>query len=1028
MMSKDPDYPAPAKRKRTPTCPYPGLRSFFVKETDWYFGRESHVHEALTRLEDHRFLAIVGASGSGKSSLAFAGIIPALEAGDLAGSARRNSDGTPAPWSILHFRPGKDPLRALNGVLVRQSPFAKDPLLPGYVDSALRSGDNGLLEAIRSAGHSGEDREILVYIDQFEELIHYGDQTSLASREDAQRFGRLLVVAAAQREVRLHLLLSIRSDFIGDCDRFPGLPELVSGSQFLTPRLTRRQMERSFGLPAEVQGWKVESEALNALLNDCGDSPDQLPLAQHVFSRMWRNAEARGKTTLDHEDYMAVGGFRGSLSQHGEEIIQKLKGGAAPASTDLARRFFMALCDQGEDGRLVRRASKREEIAAIVGCSLVDLELVIEAFGGDDPGFIREDEDGLLDVRHESILRQWHRISEWRKAETEAEGWLRQLSDVATELKGDESDTSTFWKGTKLQRFLKWRQEFAPTSAWAARHGVTNWATCEDFIRTSLAEEKAAESARRTRRIILWFVSILIGASALVLWRFFEESATKAKIEKERADASETALAMAKEEKARAEDAVVNLQIEKDFQIAQLAIQGKQEKEELERRLKETEQKLLELELDSADQTEVKRVFGEALTSIAENPLVSRLTGAKKGIAVAGYSPDGRFVATGSGDGKIRLWSRLGGPAISERDEKSAVTALAFSPDSAGLLAGFGDGTLRIYDPRRLAETKEEMVGEMSAHKGVITHVEFSPSGAYSLSTGADATVALLDWRAYPKVAPTGLPRKFAHGRSVTLGVFDSTGNRIVTSSDDGQLRIFATPDLSLPGIWVGSENINPLKLDRGPTDSPTPVRGARFSPRDPNLVVSGAGNSKVVWYFLDGNQSAKYQDNLHNEQQRGPFAHLGAVHDLAFRPSGTHLATIASDGLCLIWDVTSAKTIASVSTRIRGRLFDVEWHQNDLLALVGEDGWLELWDLAQPGQPKPLFATQAHEGVARGVRFDPLGEQVLTWSGVTGDATLLTPKGKAAEFEISDPTLRSDNTAAIWGIEAARNIGWPKN
>lgn len=516
-------------------CPYPGLRAFFTDETDWYFGRETHVHAALMRIEESRFLAIVGASGSGKSSLVFAGLIPALKAGELAGGLRDPASGTAAPWNIIHFRPGDRPIMALAEALRKDSHSADDPLLPGYIQSALRSGDMGLIEALESAGHLDSNREVLVYADQFEELFHYGLKDTLEAREDSQRFVRLLLTAATQRKVRVHIILSMRSDFIGDCDRFAGLPELISGSQFLTPRLSRKQMEQSFGIPAEVQQWRVEPEAINTLLNDCGDSPDQLPLAQHVMRCMWHRASQEGRRTLSIDDYNHVDGFKGSLSKHGAKILDGLQQTEGDDAEEIARKLFMALCDSSEDGALVRRLSNREELAAIAGISLERLELFLSAFGGDDPGFIREDESGELDVRHESILRQWHRIAEWRQHEASSENWLQQLSKASKDMESVGFHDSEMWRGNKLLRARQWQESSIPNNVWATRHGVKNWRQCEDFLSKSINLEvaencKAKKQARRRTQSIIGAIATLLvfSASMTGMWHVAEKDKKRA--------------------------------------------------------------------------------------------------------------------------------------------------------------------------------------------------------------------------------------------------------------------------------------------------------------------------------------------------------------------------------------------------------------------------------------------------------------------------------------------------------------------
>ncbi|MEY2490600.1 MAG: hypothetical protein QOC70_2542 [Verrucomicrobiota bacterium] len=515
-------------------CPYPGLRAYFTRERDWYFGREEHVDAMLSRLEESRFLAIVGSSGSGKSSLVFAGLIPALIEGQLAGS-RRDANGQPAPWSIICFNPGNDPLAELAAAIVKAAPKKDDPHLAGYVRAALESG-GGLLEALKVAEIINPERETLIYADQFEELFRFGEKASRAAQENALRFARLFVDAAEQTEVRLHMLLSMRSEFIGQCEAFPGLPEIVSRSQFLAPRLSRKQLERSLSCPAAAVGWEVAPDALTAVLNDCGNSPDQLPLAQHILRRMWKRAALAKRRKLTLDDYNAEGDIRKSIAEHGKDILNELP---QPAGTEVTRILFMALCEQREDGPLVRRLSTRAEIEAIAGADSELVPDVIAAFSKDDPGFIEED-DGWLDVRHEAVLRQWPLISEWRTREGESETWLHELSQAARDYQ-KESDKMELWRGNDLREAEMWFAREKPSEAWAIRHSVRNWNDCVRFLEVSrqaaidLEEQKKREVREaheaKERRQRFWLTvtgtsALLLFILGLVMAKFWNDAAT----------------------------------------------------------------------------------------------------------------------------------------------------------------------------------------------------------------------------------------------------------------------------------------------------------------------------------------------------------------------------------------------------------------------------------------------------------------------------------------------------------------------
>ena len=515
--------PPPTLPSGPDECPYPGLRAFITGEERWFFGREAHVDDLLTRLENQRFLAIVGSSGSGKSSLVFAGLIPALREGELIGG-RRSEEGKPAVWHVITFHPGTAPLAALASAIVSVAPPDTHPDLAGRICAALEAED-GLSTALEMAGCVDEDTEILVYADQFEELFRFDERASREDRERAHQFARRILEAATQRRIRVHLVLSMRSEAIGSCELFPMLPDLVSRSQFLTPRLDRSELRYALRCPAEAQGWQIEDSALTALLNDCATVADDLPLAQHILRQMWFRAVKDRRRILTHEDYRELGGIKRALSLHGARLLASLAGpeGTPPARAaglEAARKVFMALCDQRADGPLIRRHSSHLEIEQIAGEDALHTAAVLQVFGGDDPGFIREEKNGDLDIRHEAIFRQWtsiekwendeldrlkipevvrpHSIETWREREVESETWLRELAEAAKDLaKGRTRE----WVGPDLEDALRWLETEQPNEAWAARHGQ-RWEPCGDFLKKCIAardRDAFLETARKEK-------------------------------------------------------------------------------------------------------------------------------------------------------------------------------------------------------------------------------------------------------------------------------------------------------------------------------------------------------------------------------------------------------------------------------------------------------------------------------------------------------------------------------------------------
>lgn len=280
--------------------PYPGLRAFRRDETHIFFGREGAVNEMVDRLAVHRFLAVTGASGSGKSSLVRTGLLDALDRGLLAAAG--------PDWRVADFRPGDLPLAALTESLLDAIGEASTPDDRAIVDARLARGPLGLVDWLDEIDFP-RDANLLLLVDQFEELFRFH---GAANQDEAEAFVALLLASAAQRRRPIYVVITMRSDFLGECARFAGLAEAINEGQFLTPRLTRKQCEEAIEGPAAVCGGRVEMALVTRLLNDMGSNPDQLPLMQHVLMLMWQKGRRKagdGEIALTLADYEKSGGI-----------------------------------------------------------------------------------------------------------------------------------------------------------------------------------------------------------------------------------------------------------------------------------------------------------------------------------------------------------------------------------------------------------------------------------------------------------------------------------------------------------------------------------------------------------------------------------------------------------------------------------------------------------------------------------------------------------------------------------------------
>src|SRR6185295_4678759 len=314
------------------TNPFPGLRAFESSENYLFFGRDGQSEELLRRLKRTRFLAVVGGSGSGKSSLVRAGLLPALQGGLMASAG--------SDWRIAILRPGSDPIgnlaRALTSSAVLGSRDEKDADMQAVLaETTLRRSSLGLVELVSRARTKLDQQgqpllqdyeNLLVVVDQFEELFRFKQLIEEEnSKEDAAAFVKLLLEAVGQKE-KIYVVLTMRSDFLGDCSQFWELPEAINNGQYLIPRMTRDERREAISGPVAVGQGAISEPLVNQLLNDVGDNPDQLPILQHALMRTWEYwlAHPGNGNPIDIPDYNAIGGMAEALSRHADEAYAEL--------------------------------------------------------------------------------------------------------------------------------------------------------------------------------------------------------------------------------------------------------------------------------------------------------------------------------------------------------------------------------------------------------------------------------------------------------------------------------------------------------------------------------------------------------------------------------------------------------------------------------------------------------------------------------------------------------------------------------
>ena len=379
-------------------CPYKGLATFDAEDAQYFFGRERLVAELVARLVGAPLLAVVGPSGSGKSSVLRAGLLPALAGGVLPGSAN---------WTQALIRPGEQPMRALG----------------------------------RATRRLARERRGVLAVDQFEELF-----TACQDEAEREEFVAALVRAARDRDGRCLVVLAVRADFYGRCAAYPELSRLLGANHVLVGPMSRDELRRAIERPAQRVGLSVEPELVEALLTDVEGRPGALPLLSTALLELWRR---RDGSRLRLAAYARSGGVQGAVARLAEDAFVQLD----PAQQAEARKLLLRLADEDESGAIVRRRIGLAELAgersADVVARLADRRLLTVS-------------DGAVEVAHEALLREWPRLRAWLEEDTQGRRLHRRLGDAARAWDADARDPGALYRGARLASALDWAAGHEP--------------------------------------------------------------------------------------------------------------------------------------------------------------------------------------------------------------------------------------------------------------------------------------------------------------------------------------------------------------------------------------------------------------------------------------------------------------------------------------------------------------------------------------------------------------------------------------
>lgn len=887
-------------------CPYLGLRAFTEEDAQYFYGRASLIQNLINHITTQSFLAVVGASGSGKSSVVQAGLISQLRLGkQLPGSEK---------WLIKSIRPGARPLE----VLARLSDDNANVL-----EGLLYQGVEGFVYWLRSCAAT-----VVLIVDQFEELF------TLAPDSDRQKFLELVLGALRYASDKFKLIMTLRADFMAPALEITALAQLLQSSSVLVPpRLSDDDYRSVIIKPAEQVGLKVQAGLVEVLLQELSpNSASDLPLLEFVLEQLWEKRVDGELTLAVYQQHL--GGIAGALERRAQAVYDNLDS----AAQKCARWIFLSLTQLGEGTEDTRRRVLKSDLAvkkyppALVERTLQALtaaKLIVMNVEEELTGIGKNVETRYItsfphppitiEVAHEILIRHWSTLRWWLEENRNRLRLQRQIEQAAQLWKNNHQQTEFLLQGIRLAEaeeiYIKYTSELSFDVQ-------TFIAACLDEHRRLQLEQK---KRLRQTQAALAVISIL-GASATLFGGF-------AYVQRQAAQTREvTALNSSSE-------ALLNSHSQLEAIIASIKA-GKQLK-----------QVVTFLGVPSQDiRLATAATLQQALSRTQE---INRLQAHTDKVNAVSFSPDNKLIATASDDNTVKIWRRDGRLVKTFKNHQDRVTSVVFSHDSKYIASGGADKTIRLNS------IDGKIIKTFTGHNDFVTSLTFSPDSKTLVSGSRDQTIRI--WKINGNsiiinahngwVNTVAVDSKYivSGGEDNLIKLWQADTGKLVktvTGHKDRVTRVLFSPDSKSIASASDDSTIKIWSLDGKELQSLTTQANSICFSSDGNILVSGSTDGLIKLWQLDGKLITTYQ------------GHNARVTDINISTDGI-IASSSDDKTIRLWNLTKPNTqnhtIYSVAFNRDGKT----------LATAGWDGAVNILDDNQK-----ITSIKAHQNIISTIAF----------------------------------------------------------